>query len=554
MMFKTSLPVLGAAAVLAACCSGGALAAASSSSSSYSPHAQQLLDESMEWMDRYYDEDFGYLYDFGSASALRHETRSSVWYSLGLLARNGGDGSDVVEAEKILSLVAESQFKNVSQQWYGTYQKYPEEPELGTDTFPSSIYNSWDPNWRGFIGTVMVIILEEFGSLLKNETQELLLTSLHHATVGDTYRVGGVDDDNLYPAYSNPSIMRAFVSGYVGRRLGDQNMTDAGEAYAQEIIDLFTLSNTLSEFNSGTYTGVSAFGLTLWAKYLPEDSVMAQQGPKMLLETWKAVAQLWHPEMRNMAGPWDRSYGYDMNRYLSIMALWFWTIVGKENSSMIKKPEMMSHSADFAFAPMVVVLADFHASLLPEDLKQSLRTFDVAERTFAAQAYYPPYDTVPRNISTWLSRNLTIGAESFNQTDLGGPARSQEAFNPVVAQWKVGGEIAFLSLYPTEKALQAEVTPGKVTLSYPKGDAASVFTLLVSTFSSKRTVKSIADIQGLNLTVTGNADLDYKLSFAGQNGGSNKMLRDFELWNFTYTMPEDFKGVPSLSLEFDLWE
>lgn len=50
----------------------------------------------------------------------------------------------------------------------------------------------------------MVIILEEFSSLLKNETQELLLTSLHHATVGDTYRVGGVDNDNLYPAYSNP--------------------------------------------------------------------------------------------------------------------------------------------------------------------------------------------------------------------------------------------------------------------------------------------------------------------------------------------------------------
>ncbi|KAJ1331289.1 hypothetical protein MN608_04748 [Microdochium nivale] len=553
-MFKTSLPVLGAVAIAA--CSGLALAGSpAAAGSAYSPNAQQLLDESMEWMDRYYDDDFGYLYDFGSVSALRHETRSSVWYSLGLLARNGGDGSDVVEAERILSAVADGQFKNVSQQWYGTYQKYPEEPELGTDTFPSSIYNSWDPNWRGFIGTVMVIILEEFSSLLKNETQELLLTSLHHATVGDTYRVGGVDDDNLYPAYSNPSIMRAFVSGWVGRRLGDQNMTDAGETYAQEIIDLFSMSNTLSEFNSGTYTGVSAFGLTLWAKYLPQDSVMAQKGPTMLLETWKAVAQLWHPEMKNMAGPWDRSYGYDMNRYLSIMALWFWTIVGKDNSSMIKRPEMMSHSADFAFAPMVVVLADFHAALLPEDLKRSLATFGAAEeRIFEAQAFYPPYDTVPRNISTWLSRNLTVGAESFDQTDLGGPARSQEAFNPVVAQWKVGDEIAFLSLYPTEKALQAQVSAGKVTLSYPKGTASSVFTLLVSTFSGKRSVKSIADIQGLDLTVAGNADLDYQLSFAGQNGGSNKMLRDFELWNFTFVMPADFEGVPSLSLEFKLWE
>lgn len=119
--------------------------------------------------------------------------------------------------------------------------------------------------------------------------------------------------------------MRAFVSGWVGRKVNDQNMTDAGEMYANEIIDLFSRSNTLSEFNSGTYTGVSVFGLTLWSKYLPSSSIMAQKGPDMLLGTWKSVAQLWHPEMRNMAGPWDRSYGYDMNRYLSIMALWFWT-------------------------------------------------------------------------------------------------------------------------------------------------------------------------------------------------------------------------------------
>lgn len=131
--------------------------------------------------------------------------------------------------------------------------------------------------------------------------------------------------------------MRAFVSGWTGRKLNDANFTSAGEAYAQEIIDLFTQFNTLSEFNSGTYTGVSLFGLTLWCKYLPSDSVMAQYGPKMLKDTWTAVAQLWHPGMRNMAGPWDRAYGYDMNRYLSLMALWFWILIGKENSSLISK-------------------------------------------------------------------------------------------------------------------------------------------------------------------------------------------------------------------------
>lgn len=131
--------------------------------------------------------------------------------------------------------------------------------------------------------------------------------------------------------------MRAFMSGWTGRRLKESNMTRSGEMYAQQIIDLFDRANTLSEFNSGTYTGVSLYGLTLWSKYLPKDSIMAKHGPEMIKHTWEAVGSLWHPGMKNMAGPWDRSYGYDMNRYLSLMALWFWAFIGKENSSLIQK-------------------------------------------------------------------------------------------------------------------------------------------------------------------------------------------------------------------------
>lgn len=131
--------------------------------------------------------------------------------------------------------------------------------------------------------------------------------------------------------------MRAFMSGWTGRRLKETNMTRSGERYAKDIIDLFNRANTLSEFNSGTYTGVSLYGLTLWSKYSHKDSIMAKYGPQMIKHTWEAVGDLWHPGMKNMAGPWDRSYGYDMNRYLSLMALWFWSLAGKENSSLIQR-------------------------------------------------------------------------------------------------------------------------------------------------------------------------------------------------------------------------
>jgi len=77
--------------------------------------AQQLLDESMRWMDTFYDSSESYLYELSATAALRHETRSSVWYALGLLARN--DKDDVHQAESIIGNVIGAQFKDPSEQW-----------------------------------------------------------------------------------------------------------------------------------------------------------------------------------------------------------------------------------------------------------------------------------------------------------------------------------------------------------------------------------------------------------------------------------------------------
>jgi hypothetical protein len=102
---------------------------------------------------------------------------------------------------------------------YGDYQKYPEEPYVGSPVYAPDIYNSWDPNWRGFIGTTLIIAMEEYEHLLSEETKGLVLDSLYNATKGDEYRVGGVDDDNLYPAYSNP-VSRCCIDQGIGQNLG----------------------------------------------------------------------------------------------------------------------------------------------------------------------------------------------------------------------------------------------------------------------------------------------------------------------------------------------
>ena len=78
--------------------------------------ALNLLHESMNWMDTYYDSDSGYLYSL-DAAALTHETRASAWYAAGLFARNEGD--DAEQAAKIIRNVIDGQHKNVSSQWFG---------------------------------------------------------------------------------------------------------------------------------------------------------------------------------------------------------------------------------------------------------------------------------------------------------------------------------------------------------------------------------------------------------------------------------------------------
>ncbi|RAL60387.1 hypothetical protein DID88_000163 [Monilinia fructigena] len=405
-------------------------------------NAQGLFNESMDYLDRSYDNSAGYLYDTSGSTALRHETRSSAWYAIGLLARN--QGSDIFEAEKIILNVINAQYKDVEDQWYGDYQIEPEEPELGSSNYAPVMYNSWDPNWRGFIGTAFIIGLEEFGSLISPEVTSLMLKSLHNATLGDEYR----------------SLMRAFVSGWTGRRLNDSNMTTSGENYAQQVIDLFDRANTLSEFNSGTYTGVSLFAMTLWAKYLPEDSVMKQKGPSMIQYTWEAVSNLWHPQLLNVAGPWD----------------------------------------------------------------------------------------------PWLANNISIGAETFNENVIGGPAKNQRTFNPALMQWNTGNGIGWLTLYATEKHVIAEAAAGSLNLTYPEGNDTSIFTFLVSPFAAKKkTISRLEDIQGLNLTVSGTIDKNFTLSYAGQYGGTDATINDFEYWNITFAMPAGSAEAPHIFLEVDLW-
>lgn len=415
-------------------------------SAALSGEAKAMVYDAMEWLDSFYDPSIGQLFDVESKAAMNHETLPSVWYAVGLLARNG-DG-DAEKADKIIKYVINDQYDDPNQLWYGDYTKEAEEPLVGSGVYPASPYGTWDPNWRGFVGLSFITMYEDYGDLLSDSTKDLILDSLYNCSVGDSYRGGGVNGDNLWPSYSNPAIMRAIGTGWTGRKTDDQNMTDAGEEYAKEIIDLFDMYGTLSEFNSATYTGISLFGLTLWCKYAAKDSIMAERGPDLLRGVWNTTAQLWHADMRNIAGPWDRSYSFDMTISLGHLSLLLAPIIGREESGLRAHPETMSHARDWSWAPLIATHFEFYNELLSDDLKDSLKKFQ-GERTWTGKAFAPPHDVEARNITTWLGKTLMIGGESYHTQSANGPSNNQKQFHPATAQWMYDdGRIGWLSVCP----------------------------------------------------------------------------------------------------------
>ena len=77
----------------------------------------------MDYLDRIYDPSAGYVFAPSAATALRHDTRASAWYAVGLLARNQGD--DVSQAMTIIENIISAQYKDPKDQWFVTSWKFP---------------------------------------------------------------------------------------------------------------------------------------------------------------------------------------------------------------------------------------------------------------------------------------------------------------------------------------------------------------------------------------------------------------------------------------------
>jgi hypothetical protein len=315
--------------------------------------ARAMAVDAIEWMERHgdtarnlinYPAQSGHYAQFDAEKMKFHPLRESAWWATGLLLRHRGD--DAARAEKILDAVLAWQFNEPGMPYHGTFSRAPEEPlPAGKDAV---MWRDYDPNWRQFIGTTFVVLLEMLPDRLSSALTRKLEASVRLAVEGEP--PGRFDAH-----YTNIAMMHTILLAYAGGRFGREDWTERGVALAREIFDLFAPHRAFAEYNSPTYYGVDLYALRFWRLFSPR-AELVEWGAAMEADLWRNIADYYHPRLRNICGPYDRSYGMDMTRYVAALGMFFRLELPAEHAPFPDTTREFNHAHDFAVAPVVAML------------------------------------------------------------------------------------------------------------------------------------------------------------------------------------------------------
>ncbi|EON96205.1 hypothetical protein UCRPA7_8296 [Phaeoacremonium minimum UCRPA7] len=472
-----------------------------------------------------------------------------------------GHGKDIDNAKAALENILQCQLTdNYDSAWYGTWKLSPDEPYPTDDSplYPPEIYDTYDPNWREFVGTQLVQLVEEFSDLLGNDLVSRIEDALEIAAVGSMRRNGTFpEDDNLTIAYSNPALMRAWYVGWIGARRNNQTFIDFANTQGDLILKLFksTGSNVLSEYNAPNYYGMDVWALAGNIKYGAKNNSMTTNAQYILTEVWKDVAAHYNSFLGNLAGPYDRAYTRDMTTHSAILSLFWWGMYGHEYGPQPPKMEL-DLVYDIAQGAALSLLMNTTSSYISADTAAALKAKGAWQGERFIQKKIPDglsSDEDVRVATSWISSPLMIGAQQVAETKNRG-----QQFVPAIVQWAGDAShtpypyVTFFSLYPTASTVDAVAGPRNLTISYPNTtqDGTDIFTFALSdvppswTLGKAHTIDGFEELPCLNVTLSA-PGLEKQPVVYGSS------VEDHRFYNISYVVPEGFEGVPKVSFEFD---
>ncbi|MFI9488629.1 hypothetical protein ACIG47_19740 [Promicromonospora sp. NPDC052451] len=369
----------------------------------------------LEVLDGWWDPRASLLADPTWAAGPRdHHVRETCWYALGLLSRaaDGGATADVDRAVAALGAVLDQQWDDPAVPWHGTWRRSPAEPDPSPEH--AREWRDYDPNWREFIGCTLLQVVAAHAGVLPPALLSRIDAALVLAATGTSAR-------RVDAGYSNIALMAAFLLHAVGRRTGNAAWDQQGLHLAGEVFDRFEEHGTFEEYNSPTYYGIDLYGLALWRRHGLDPATTARAAA-VELALWDEIARHYHAGLANMVGPYDRSYGMDLQEYASGVGVWIWSVVGRERAPFPDHTGPIGHHRDLALVPLVAALG---APDLPARTRAALETFDGPRATRQVI-------TARRVATTVLQPHLMVGAE-----DVGGDrGRLDGQFHPLTAHWR----------------------------------------------------------------------------------------------------------------------
>jgi len=332
----------------------------------------------------------GSLDDEGVPGRTLHQVPQSAWCALDLAGRGDHERAGAV-VDALLAL----QYDAPGTPWHGTFARFAEAP---VPTEGAVEWEDYDPNWRQFVGIALQLLLAHHGTAVDAGRRQRIEDAIALAAEGEQ-RSG-----RLHWWYTNIALQHAWFLVEAGR-------TAEGEELAERVVEGWREHRSFQEFNSPTYDGVDLWALALWRGHSSSDRLRAW-GAELEAGLWRTVADRYHAGLRNLAGPYTRAYGLDLDRYVGKVGLLVAGAAGVEVAPLPSlDDEVIAHGHDLQSLPALALAPP----VVDSDVLADLRAFR-GERTV-----HDVISTWPtcREATAWLGDDVMIGAEDGDSDWMG---------------------------------------------------------------------------------------------------------------------------------------